>query len=132
MTPVSLVLAVDAACARCRAVGATVAQVTGPGGPDVEVLPLADYRVAGWCADAGVAGDAPTLLEVVPTDGDDRVRAWTGPAMVPALVRRLGVRRTARLAAALRAHGLLGDAARGLWAGGRGTPIRRPSPGRGA
>jgi hypothetical protein len=118
---VTLVLAVDAACARCRAVGATVGATVGA---DLEVLPLGDYRVAGWCADAGVAGDAPTLLEVVPTDGDDRVRAWTGPAMAAALVARLGPRGTVRLVAALRTHGVLGDAARGV--------LRRPSPGRGA
>jgi hypothetical protein len=118
---VTLVLAVDAACARCRAVGASVGATVGA---EVEVLPLGDYRVVGWCADAGVAGDAPTLLEVVPTDGDDRVRAWTGPAMAAALVARLGPRDTARLLAALRAHGVLADAARGV--------LRRPSPGRGA
>jgi hypothetical protein len=120
---VSLVLGVDASCARCRAVGATVARTVGA---DLEVLSLLDYRMSAWCAEAGVAGDVPTLLEITPTAGDDRVRAWTGPALAPALVRRLGVRRTARLTAALRRHGLLGDALRGL--GG----LRTPSPGRGA
>ncbi|HSK58034.1 MAG TPA: hypothetical protein VK935_03170 [Actinomycetospora sp.] len=125
MTTGSLVLAVDAACARCRAVGATVGATVGA---DLEVLPLGDYRVVGWCAEAGVAGDAPTLLEIVPTDGDDRVLAWTGPAMAAALVSRLGPRRTARLLAALRAHGVLGDATRGVVRG----VLRRPSPGRGA
>ena len=120
---VTLVLAVDAACARCRAVGTTVADTVGP---DLEVLPLADYRVTAWCAESGVAGDAPTLLEITPTDGDDRVRAWTGPALAPALVRRLGVRRAARLTAALRRHGLLGEALSGL------SPFRTPSPGRDA
>jgi hypothetical protein len=119
----TLVLGVDAACARCRAVGTTVADTVGP---DLEVLPLGDYRVTAWCAEAGVAGDVPTLLEITPTDGDDRVVAWTGPALAPALVRRLGLRRAARLAAALRRHGLLGEALRGL--GG----LRTPSPGRDA
>jgi hypothetical protein len=118
---VSLVLGVDAACGRCRAVGASVAATVGP---DLEVLPLADYRVRGWCADAGVTGDVPTLLEIVPTEGDDRVRAWSGPALAAVLVRRLGVRRAGRLAAALRAHGVLADAARGVF--------RTPSPGRDA
>ncbi len=120
---VTLVLAVDAACARCRAVGTTVTDTVGP---DLEVLPLADYRVTAWCAESGAAGDAPTLLEITPTDGDDRVRAWTGPALAPALVRRLGVRRAARLTAALRRHGLLGEALGGL------SPFRTPSPGRDA
>ncbi|MEJ2889022.1 hypothetical protein [Actinomycetospora aeridis] len=120
-----LVLAFDAACTRCRAVAAAVADtVDGTAGPVLDVLPLADYRVVAWCAEAGVAGDAPTLLEVVPTDGDDTVRAWTGPALGVALLRRLGARRTARLVGTLRAHGLLADA---VWRG-----LRRPSPGRGA
>ena len=125
-----LVLAVDAACGRCRAVAAAVAQtvaetVAGTGGPDLDVLPLADYRVALWRAEAGVdRRDAPTLIEITATDGDDRVRAWTGAALPPALARRLGARRTARLLRALRTHGVLGDAARGV--------LRRPSPGRGA
>jgi hypothetical protein len=117
-----LVLAFDAACARCRAVAAAVA------GSGLDVLPLADYRVTAWCAEAGVAGDVPTLLEITPTDGDDRVRAHTGPALPVGLLRRLGPRRTVRVAAALRAHGVLGDAARGLLAGG----LRTPSPGRDA
>jgi hypothetical protein len=117
-----LILAFDTACARCRAVAATVTRTVGP---EIEVLPLADYRVAAWCAEAGVAGGAPTLLEITPTDGEDRVRAWTGARIVPALLRRLDARRTARLVAALARHGVLLDAARGLFP-------RRPSPGRGA
>ncbi|WP_285654610.1 hypothetical protein [Actinomycetospora sp. NBRC 106375] len=103
-----LVLGVDASCARCRAVAAAVTEV--------DVLPLADYRMTAWCAEAGVAGDVPTLIEITPTDGDDRVRARTGPAVGATLLRRLGPRRTLRLAAALRAHGVLGDALGGLLA----------------
>lgn len=124
-----LVLTFDASCARCRAVAATVARTVGP---DLDVLPLSDYRASAWCTEAGAAGRAPTLLEITPTDGDDRVRAWTGPAAGAALLRRLGPRRALRLADALRAHGVLGDAARALLPGGLGTPLRRPSPGRGA
>lgn len=124
-----LVLAFDAACGRCRAVAATVARtVPGTGGSDLDVLPLADYRVALWRAEAGVDADVPTLIEITATDADDRVRAWTGPALVPALIRRLGPRRTSRLVRALRTHGVLGDATRAVF----GTPVRRPSPGRGA
>lgn len=118
-----LVLAFDAACARCRAVAATVADTVGP---DLDVLPLADYRVALWRVEAGVERDAPTLIEITTTDGDDAVRAWSGPALVPALARRLGARRSARLLRALHAHGALGDAL------GVGRVLRRPSPGRGA
>ncbi len=102
-----LVLAFDAACARCRAVAAAVA------GTGLDVLPLGDYRVAAWCAEAGVAVDAPTLLAVTPTDDGDRVRAWSGPRLGPALLARLGPRRTVRLVRALRAHGVLGEALRG-------------------
>ena len=116
-----LVLAFDAACRRCRAVAATVADTVGP---DLDVLPLADYRVALWRGEAGVERDVPTLIEITATDGDDRVRAWTGPALVTALVRRLGARRTARLVSALRTHGVLGDAVR--------VSVRKPSPGHGA
>jgi hypothetical protein len=112
-----LVLAFDAACARCRAVAAALA------GTGLEVLPLRDYRVVDWCAEAGVAGDVPTLLEIIPTDGDDRVRAFTGPGLLRRLG-RLGPRRAVRVVAALRAHGVLTDAARGV--------LRTPSPARGA
>lgn len=126
-----LVLAFDASCGRCRAVAATVARTVGP---DLDVLPLRDYRVAAWCAETGAAGDVPALLEITPTDGDDRVRVWTGPALGAVLLRRLGPRRTLRLLEALRAHGILADTARGLFAGGLGTlgTLRTPSPGRGA
>jgi hypothetical protein len=117
-----LVLAFDASCARCRAVAAAVA------GSGLEVLPLRDYRVVDWCAEAGAAGGAPTLLEITPTAGDDRVRAWTGAGLVRRLVRRLGPRRALRVVAALRAHGVLGDAVTGVL----GKPLRRPSPARGA
>ena len=122
-----LVLAFDAACTRCRVVAATVARTVGP---ELEVLPLTDYRVVAWCTDAGVPGDGPTLLEITPTAGDDRVDAWTGVGIVRALRRRLGLRRTARLAAALARHGVLRDATRGVVA--RRVGSRRPSPGRGA
>ncbi|MFC5140911.1 hypothetical protein ACFPK1_21935 [Actinomycetospora rhizophila] len=120
-----LVLAFDAECRRCRAVAATVARTVGP---DLDVLPLADYRVALWRAEAGVDDDVPTLIEITATDGDDRVRAWTGPALVTALVRRLGARRAVRLVRALHAHGVLSDAVRV----GVGRSLRKPSPGRGA
>ena len=99
-----LVLTFDAVCARCRAVAAAVA------GTGLDVLPLADYRVVAWCAEAGVTTDAPTLLAVTPSGDGDRVRAWSGARLGPALLAHLGPRRTVRLVRALRAHGVLGDA----------------------
>jgi hypothetical protein len=117
-----LVLAFDAACARCRAVAAAVANI------GLDVLPLADYRVVAWCAEAGAPTDAPTLLAVTPTDDGDRVRTWSGPRLGPALLAHLGPRGTVRLVRALRAHGVLGDALGGALP----RRVRRPSPGRGA
>ncbi len=112
-SPDELVLAFDADCRRCRAVAAAVRERTDR----LEVLPLRDYRVAAWRREA--LGDdpphAPTLLAVtVAPDGSDRVRAWTGPAVVVGLVATLGARRTAALAPVLAAL------------------VRTPSPGRGA
>ncbi|MDT7746233.1 MAG: hypothetical protein QOE59_5311 [Actinomycetota bacterium] len=116
--PEELVLAFDADCHRCR----TVAGAVRAREPGLEVLPLRDYRVAAWRREA--LGDdpphTPTLLAVtVASDGTDRVRAWTGPAVVAGLVATLGVRRTAALAPVLRT--LV-----------RTALVRTPSPGRGA
>jgi hypothetical protein len=116
--PDELVLAFDADCHRCRAVAAAVRGRA----PGLEVLPLRDYRVAAWRREA--LGDdpphAPTLLAVTAApDGTDRVRAWTGPAVVTGLVATLGARRTAALAPVLRT--LV-----------RTALVRTPSPGRGA
>ena len=95
-----LVLAFDADCHRCRAVAAAVARRE----PDLDVLPLRDYRVAEWRAGALGTGApwAPTLLAVDEDDGEDRVRAWTGAAVVVGLATRLGPVRAARLTPALR------------------------------
>ena len=61
----------------------------------------------------------PTLLAVTAApDGTDRVRAWTGPAVVAGLVATLGARRTATLAPVLATLVT--------------TLVRTPSPGRGA
>ncbi len=114
--PDELVLAFDADCRRCREVAAAVAGRA----PGLEVLPLRDYRVAAWRREA--LGDdpphAPTLLAVtVAPDGADRVRAWTGRAVVAGLVATLGPRRTAALAPVVAT--LVGR-------------LRTPSPGRGA
>ena len=113
----ALVLAFDADCHRCRAVAAAVARRC----PELEVLPLRDYRVAAWRREA--LGDdppwAPTLLAVDADPDGDRVRAWCGPRLVPALVAALGPVRAARVGAAV-----LGAA--------RAAGFRRPSPGRDA
>ncbi|MCD2190113.1 hypothetical protein [Actinomycetospora soli] len=111
--PDELVLAFDADCHRCR----TVAREVRRRVPELEVLPLRDYRVRAWRAGAYGADPphAPTLLAVTVTaDGRDRVRAWHGPAVVGGLLRTLGPRRTAALAPVVVAL------------------VRRPSPGRAA
>jgi hypothetical protein len=118
-----LVLAFDADCHRCRAVAAAVRERA----PGLEVLPLRDYRVTAWRREA-LGEDpphAPTLLAVsAAPDGTDRVRAWTGPAVVAGLVATLGVRRSTALAP------VLGSLVMGTLV--RTAPVRRPSPGRGA
>ncbi|MEJ2870839.1 hypothetical protein WCD74_23960 [Actinomycetospora sp. OC33-EN08] len=111
--PDELVLAFDADCARCRAVATRVSARE----PALEVLPLRDYRVRAWRAEAYGADPphAPTLLAVtVGADGVDRVRAWHGPAVAIGLVRTLGPWRAAALAPVV------------------GTVLKRPSPARGA
>lgn len=115
--PDELVLAFDADCRRCRRVAAAAAGRA----PELEVLPLRDYRVAAWRREA--LGDdpphAPTLLAVtVAPDGTDHVRAWTGAAVAAGLVTTLGARRAAALAPVLATL--------------VGTRVRTPSPGRGA
>lgn len=131
----TVVLAVDAACGRCRAVGDVVARTC----PGLEVLPLLDYRVAAWRAEAGDPPWSPTLLVVEHRDDGDEVRAWPGPRLVPGLVAVLGPRGTWALARALRRAGLAPEVARGVLRPGtapseavaRVRP-RRPWPGRGA
>lgn len=96
VTGESWVLAFDAACARCREISAVVAQACDG---KLEVLPLRHPDVQQWRTQAlGTEPPwAPTLLAV----HDQRVRAWTGPGMAFPLIRRLGIRSTARLLRAL-------------------------------
>jgi hypothetical protein len=124
----TVVLAVDAACERCRAVGAVAARAS----PGLEVLPLRDYRVAAWRAEAGDPPWAPTLLVVEHAEDGDEVRAWHGPRLVPGLLAVLGPRRAWVLARALRAAGLAPEVARGVLRPADRSGIRRPWPGRGA
>ena len=106
----TVVLAVDAACERCRAVGTVVARAR----PGLQVLPLLDYRVAAWRAEAGDPPWAPTLLVVEHSDDGDVVRAWHGPRLVAGLVAVLGPRGAWALARALRRAGLAPEVARGV------------------
>ncbi|MDL5156863.1 hypothetical protein [Actinomycetospora termitidis] len=94
--PDELVLAFDADCATCRTVAAEARRRV----PEMDVLPLRDYRVRAWREEAYGAEPphAPTLLAVsVGADGTDHVRAWHGPAVALGLVRTLGPRRAAAL-----------------------------------
>lgn len=90
------VLAYDATCGQCRAISATV---KGETADRIEVLPLDHADVDGWRA-AAFGPDAPwapTLIRV----RDERVKAWTGPALGLRLMGRLGPRATVRLLNAL-------------------------------
>ena len=105
MRDVSLVLAFDADCGRCRAVATTVARTC----PPLEVLPLGDYRVREWREEvyAGAAPHVPTLIAITHAEDGDVVRAWHGPRLVPALVARIGPLRAAALARTLVSAGVL-------------------------
>ena len=72
---------------------------------------------------AAIAGADDTTIAALRRYGTDLGIAFQ---LRDDMVRRLGVRRAARLTAALRAHGLLGGALSGL------SPFRTPSPGRDA
>ncbi|MEU4491233.1 bacteriocin fulvocin C-related protein [Streptomyces purpurascens] len=90
------VLAFDGSCATCRKISSAVSHACDG---KLEVLPLDDTRVQDWRERAyGTdAPWAPTLLRA----GTGRVRAWTGAAMTPPLLRRLGPRSTLRVLRAL-------------------------------
>ncbi|MFD7667412.1 bacteriocin fulvocin C-related protein [Streptomyces sp. NPDC059788] len=90
------VLAFDASCEQCRKISEAVEQACGG---KVELLSLLNRDVHRWRVESlgEDAPWAPTLLKV----GPDRVRAWVGPGMAVALVRRLGPRATVRTVGAL-------------------------------
>ncbi|QBD74800.1 hypothetical protein EPA93_01835 [Ktedonosporobacter rubrisoli] len=92
------VLAFNASCGTCRAISERVAQACDG---KLEVLPLTDSKVEEWREQAlgPQAPWAPTLLRV--SEQDSQVQAWTGPAMGIWLVRRLGLKSTMRVLAAL-------------------------------
>ena len=90
------VLAFDGSCGACRRVSEVVFEAAEG---KLEVLPLAHAEVRQWRArsQGSSAEWAPTLLRV----DSSQVRTWTGPGMVVALVRRLGVRSAVRVLRAL-------------------------------
>src|SRR5579859_3590149 len=92
------ILAFNASCGTCRAISDSVARTCDG---KLEVLPLADAQVEQWREQAlgPQAPWAPTLMRV--TSQGTEVRAWTGPSMGVWLVRRLGLRSTMRVLAAL-------------------------------
>lgn len=86
------VLAFNASCGRCRDISRAVAQASAG---RLEVMPLTHPEVRRWREQSLGSGAAwaPTLIR---TEAGG-VRSWTpGPAMVLALVRRLGPRSTIR------------------------------------
>lgn len=92
------ILVFNASCGTCRAISEKIAQACDG---KLEVLPLTDARVEQWREQAlgPQAPWMPTLLRI--TGQDTEVRAWVGPAMGVWLVRRLGLRSTMRVLAAL-------------------------------
>jgi hypothetical protein len=89
-------LAFDATCQTCQSIADAVAEASGG---RLDVVPLRHPQVAAWREQA-IDADAPsrpTLLRVE----NEHVRAWTSTAMVIPLVRRLGLRATTRVVAAL-------------------------------
>jgi hypothetical protein len=92
------ILAFNASCGTCRAISERVAQACDR---KLEVLPLTDAKVEQWRKQAlgQEAPWAPTLLKIA--SQGTQVRAWTGPAMGIWLVRRLGLRSTMQVLAAL-------------------------------
>ena len=94
-----LVLGFDAGCMTCRRLARSIEEAVGD---RLEVRDLRDPTVARWIERAlgQEAQWVPTLVEV----SGDRVRAWTGLRLGPALSRRLGVRNTWRVIKALGAN----------------------------
>ncbi|ASU77454.1 hypothetical protein CDG81_03070 [Actinopolyspora erythraea] len=99
------ILAFDGSCATCQEISDAIAQACDG---KLEVLPLDNPRVRYWrTAKFGEQPpNAPTLLRIEGTEA----RAWTGPAMTPPLLRRLGARSTLRV---LRSLGALRRQANG-------------------
>lgn len=90
------ILAFDASCGTCRGISRAVAEACDG---KLKLMPLAHPDVRQWREQSlgSQAAWVPTLIRI---QADD-VRAWTGPAMVVALVRHLGSRSTMRVLGAL-------------------------------
>jgi predicted DCC family thiol-disulfide oxidoreductase YuxK len=90
------ILAFDASCGTCRGISRAVAEACDG---KLKLMPLAHPDVRQWREQSlgSQAAWAPTLIRIQVDD----VRAWTGPAMVVALVRHLGSRSTMRVLGAL-------------------------------
>lgn len=96
-SPERWVLGFDAGCGTCRAISSVVEQASDGG---LEVLSLDREDMTGWRRQAfgETAPWKPTLLVIGP---EATVRGWTGPGMALLLLRRLGIRRSARVLHAL-------------------------------
>ncbi|WP_327590321.1 bacteriocin fulvocin C-related protein [Nonomuraea sp. NBC_00507] len=90
------ILGFDASCGRCNEIAKAAKAAAGE---KLEVLPLAHPDVLRWREEAlgAEAPWAPTLLRV----DENRVRAWTGPAMGMRLLGRLGPKASIKLFGAL-------------------------------
>lgn len=92
-------LAFDSGCDSCTSIAGRVGEIAGD---RLEVVGLLDPRVQELRALA--FEDEPPWVPTLIRVGEDprHVRAWTGPRLAMALVRRLGLRRTLRVSRALR------------------------------
>ncbi|MGW2642081.1 bacteriocin fulvocin C-related protein [Streptomyces sp. NPDC001348] len=81
------ILAFDATCATCRQIADTVQRAAGR---ELEILPLDHADLRAW-RQPSAALRKPMLIQQT----GERVRTWTGSAMVLPLTRRLGLRSTA-------------------------------------
>jgi hypothetical protein len=96
MTDAELLLAYDATCGTCRAISREVARASA-GRLSVVPLDRPDVRRLRARALGEQAPWAPTLLRV----NGAEVRGWSGPAMAPPLLRRLGMRHALAVITAL-------------------------------
>jgi hypothetical protein len=95
-TDTRLLLAYDATCGTCRAISWEVARASAD---RLNVVPLGRPDVREW-RERALGSHAPWVPTLLLVRGED-VRAWTGLAMAPILIRRLGPRHTLAVVHAL-------------------------------
>ena len=93
-----LYLGYDSSCSTCRPLAHQVRQdVKEGGGEDFDIIALNDTAMARWRHDA-LGPDAPWAPTLVEVTEQGCTQGWTGLALGWALVRRVGIAMTVRLA----------------------------------